>query len=248
VAGGADGLALAGDAAQDPVDVGAVDRLALQQQVGQTVQCVAVLGQHAPCSVLGLAQQFGHFLVDDPLGRLGIGAAADLLPTQEHRASRGEPDRAQGLAHAELPDHPHRQIGRPRQVVGGAGGGLTEHDRLGHPAAHADRQRVLQVALAVEMALVDGELLGHPQGLARGQDGHLGHRVPMLGNRGHDGVAGLMHRDRPLLVRQQGVGGVAAPQQDPVPRLGEVDRHDHIPAGPDREDGRLVDQVGQIGP
>ena len=46
VAGGADGLVLAGDAAQDAIDVGAVHGLAFQQQLGQAVQGVAVLAQH----------------------------------------------------------------------------------------------------------------------------------------------------------------------------------------------------------
>jgi hypothetical protein len=52
----------------------------------------------------------------------------------------------------------------------------------------------------------------------------------------------------PLLIRQQGIGAVPAAQQHPIPGLGEVDRHDDVAAGPDGEDGRLVDQVGQIGP
>jgi hypothetical protein len=45
VAGGADGLVLAGDPAQDLVDVGAVDCFAFQEQLGQPVQGVAVVAQ-----------------------------------------------------------------------------------------------------------------------------------------------------------------------------------------------------------
>src|ERR687892_2843488 len=96
VAGGADGLGLAGDAAEGLVDVGAVDGFAFQEQPGEPVQGVAVLAQHPPGAALGLAQEPGDLLVDDPLGGLGIGAAADLLTPQIQRAARGEPHRPQG--------------------------------------------------------------------------------------------------------------------------------------------------------
>jgi hypothetical protein len=72
-------LALAGDAAQDLVHVGAIDRLPLQQQLGQAVQGVAVGAEQLFGPALGLAQQLADLLVDDPLGRLGVRAAADLL-------------------------------------------------------------------------------------------------------------------------------------------------------------------------
>src|SRR6266511_5586022 len=126
VAGGADGLAAAGDAAEDLVDVGAVDGLAFQQQLAQPVERVAVGTQQVKGALLGLAQQLADLLVDDPLGRLRIGPRADLLAAQIHRAARGEPDRAERAAHAELADHPHGKIGRAGQVVGGAGGALVE--------------------------------------------------------------------------------------------------------------------------
>ena len=45
MAGGADGLVLAGDPAQDLIDVGAVHGLAFQQQLSEPVQGVAVLAK-----------------------------------------------------------------------------------------------------------------------------------------------------------------------------------------------------------
>src|SRR4029453_8781617 len=90
VPGGADGLMLAGDAAQDAVDVGAVDGLAFQQQLGQPVQGVAMAGQHGLGPVLGLAQQLADLLVDDPLGRLRVRAWAALFAAQAPWAARGQ--------------------------------------------------------------------------------------------------------------------------------------------------------------
>src|SRR5512132_152948 len=73
-------------AAQEPVDLVAVDRLALHQQLCQFLQRLPVLAQDAERPLLGLAQQPGDLLVDDPLGGLGVGPAADLLGAQVHRA------------------------------------------------------------------------------------------------------------------------------------------------------------------
>ena len=61
-------------------------------------------------------------------------------------------------------------------------------------------------------------------------------------------MAGLVHGHRPLLIGQQGIGAVPPAQQDPIPSLGKVIGPDHVPTGPDREDGRLIDQVGQVRP
>jgi hypothetical protein len=98
------------------------------------------------------------------------------------------------------------------------------------------------------MPLIDRELLGHPQRLPAGKDGDLGHRVPMGGDGRDQGMAGLMDGHRPLLIRQQALELSRRPSKDPVAGLGEVIGADHVPAGPDGEDGCLVDQVGQIGP
>jgi hypothetical protein len=74
------------------------------------------------------------------------------------------------------------------------------------------------------------------------------HRIPMGGQRRHQRVPGLVDGHGPLLLRQQDVGVLPPPEQNPVAGVGEVHRREYVPAGPDRENRRLVDQVGQIRP
>ena len=73
-------------------------------------------------------------------------------------------------------------------------------------SAEADGERVEKVALRVEVALVERELLGHPERLAGGQDRDLGDRVGVLGEHGDEGVAGLVDGDGVLLLGKQHVG------------------------------------------
>ena len=155
--------------AGQPVHLGPVHGLALQQQVGQRVEDGPVLGEQLDRPLLGLAQQHGDLAVDLRLGRLGERAAghAGSAAAEEHRAALRVPDRSERLGQAELPDHLGGQVGRPGQVVGRAGGALAEHHQLGGPAAEPDRERVVQVVLAVQVPFDQRQLLGHAERLAR---------------------------------------------------------------------------------
>ena len=112
----------------------------------------------------------------------------------------------------------------PARSLDGPGRPLADHHQLGGPAAEADGERIEQVVLAVHVPLDQRQLLGHAEGLARGQDRHLGHRVGVLGQRRHHGVPGLVHRDRVLLLGQQHVGAFPPAEDDPVPGRVEVGR------------------------
>jgi len=197
-------------------------RLLLQQQRGQAVQRVAVAGEQLAGGVLGLAQQAGDLGVDEALGGIGVLPAAHLLAAEVHRRARAAAHRAERGGQAELAHHPGGEVGRAGQIVRRAGGALAEDEHLRRPAAQAHRQGVAQVALGVQVALVDGQLLGHAQRHARGQDRDHGHRVGVVAVGRHQRVAGLVDRDRALLGGQQHVGALAAAQDDAVARLGEV--------------------------
>ncbi len=97
-----------------------------------------------------------------------------------------------------------------------------EHDELAGPAAEVHRQHVVQVVLAVEVALDQGELLGHAERLAGGQDRHLGDRVGFVGIGGHQGVAGLVDGHGVLLLGEQHVGAFTPAEDDAVAGLVEV--------------------------
>jgi hypothetical protein len=125
-------------------------------------------------------------------------------------------------------------------------GSPRTRDLRGAPG-EAHGEGVGEVALGVEVALGEGELLGDPEGGTAGQDRDLGHRVGVLGEERHEGVAGLVDGDRVLLVGQQRVRHVSPADQEPVACRVEVGRGDDGAARPHRVDRRLVDEVGQVG-
>jgi hypothetical protein len=82
--------------------------------------------------VSGYRQQSGYFLVDQPLGALGIAARS-----AEPRMAGGRvavADRADLVAEAVVADHLGGQGGGGHQVVRDAGGGLREDQPLGGAA------------------------------------------------------------------------------------------------------------------
>ena len=96
------------------------------------------------------------------------------------------------------------------------------------------------------MALGLGELLGHTERGPRREDRHLRDGIGVLGERGDDRVARLVHRHRPLLLGEQGIGGVATADQQPVACVREVLCRDHVAVVAHRVDRRLVQEVGQV--
>ena len=134
----------------------------------------------------------------------------------------------------------------PVQVARRARRRLAEHEQLGGAAAQPHGERVLEVALAVEVAFVDRELLGDAQCLPGGQDRHLGDRVGVRRQRRNQRVPGLVHGDRVLLLGHQRVRRLAAPEQDAVARLGEVRRGDGVASVAHCDDRGLVDQVREV--
>ena len=143
-------------------------------------------------------------------------------PPRNDRAAFGVADRPEGLGEPELADHLRRQVGRRGQVVGGAGRALAELHQLGGAAAEPHGQGVVQVVLAVQVALDQRQLLGDAERLPGRQDRDLRHRIGVLGQRGHEGVPGLVHGDGVLLLGQQDVRALPASEQDPVPGVVEV--------------------------
>ena len=198
--------------------------------------------------LLGLAQQPGDLGVDRRLGRLGE------RPAGQPRSAAAEEDRAAFWVadRAERRDSPNsRTILVARSVAdarsfAAPGGALAELDQLRRPAAEPHRERLVQVILAVQVALEQRQLLSHAERLAGRQDGDLRDRVGVIRQSCHQGVPGLVDRHRVLLLRQQDVRPFPAPEQDPVPGVVEVGRRQHVAALADREDRCLVGEVGQI--
>ena len=59
-------------------------------------------------------------------------------------------------------------------------------------------------------------------------------------------MAGFVDCHRVLLLGEEGIRGVPAAEKNPVPRLVDVSGEDDVPVITDGDDGRLVDEIGQI--
>ena len=93
-------------------------------------------------ALVGFLEQPRDLFVHDRLRRLGVVSRADLLLAEIHRPAAAETDRPEPVAHAELSNHPDRQLRRIRQVVRRAARDFAEHQPLGRATTHANRERI----------------------------------------------------------------------------------------------------------
>src|SRR5580704_14041589 len=97
------------------------DRLLLKEEVNDGVERSTTLREDRVRPLAGFGEDVTDFLVDDKLGPFGIGAALGWLETQVGRSSRSEADGPQPSRETPVPDHPRRQLSRPREIIGRAG-------------------------------------------------------------------------------------------------------------------------------
>src|SRR4029077_5180354 len=217
------------------------DGFLFEQGGGELVEGLAVAGEQVAGAGFGLGQDGGDFLVDQSLGVFGVAACRAGPGVGGGRA--GVADRSDRLAEAELADHRGGQRGGGGQVVGGAGGCLAADQAFGGPAAEADGEGVGQVPFPVQRAVVGGERLGQPEGLPGAQYGDPADRVGVRGQRGDQGVAGLVDGDGGEFTGSQRAAAPGA-EQHAIAGTVEVGGDKSGAAAPDRGDGGLVDQVG----
>ena len=218
-----------------------------EQLVDEPAERRAVVGQQSQGLVLRLPQEPTYLEVYGALRVVGVRGARRLRTREELRVAGGVADRPEVGAQPELDDHAGGERSGSAQIVGSTGGALSEHDELGSPAAEPDCQRVGEVALGKQVSLCERELFGDAQGHAGGEDRHLGDGVRGGGQCGDQCVACLVHGNSVPLFGQQDVRAVPTPDQDAIPSVAEVLRGNHGPVMADGENGRLVQQVREVG-
>ena len=129
-----------------------------------------------------------------------VALLADLAAEEDQLVALPEGQRAELVAHPELGDHAAREVGRLLDVVAGAGGRVAEHEALRDVAAEQAGDLVLELGLALQVAVLGGQ--GHrvAEGHAAADDRDLGDRVALRQDPLHDGVAALVVGDDPLLL------------------------------------------------
>ncbi len=177
-----------------------LDRLLRDQLVGQGHQPVTMGDEHLHGAVVAAVDDGAHLLVDlaGHVVRV-VALLADLAAQEDQLVALAEGERPELVAHAELGDHAAGQVGRLLDVVGGAGGGVAEDEPLGGVAAEQAGDLVLELALALQVAVLRGQGHGVAEGHAAADDAHLGHRVGLGQDPLHEGVTALVVGDDRLL-------------------------------------------------
>src|SRR2546425_42264 len=239
---------LEGAGTENASDLLAVEGLALEQGTGQSVKLLDVLLENLP----GATRAFHHDPLDLGVDEKGGLFAVVLLPG--HLAAEedvllvlAEGQGPELVRHAPLADHLASHLGRLLQIVTRAGGLLVQHDLFGGPAAEQDRDAIDQVLLRVIVLVVDRELLREPEGAAARDDRHFVDRVGARQNVGHQRVARLVIRDRPLLAIADDHRAPLDAHQDLVLGALEVGHLDELLVLASRQQRRLVHEVRQIG-
>ena len=171
----------------------------------------------------------------------GLAEQRALLPV-------GQADVGELLAHAVVGDHPLGHVGRPVQVVGGAGGNLSEDHLLGPAPAEQHVDPPKDVALGEQEAVLGGGLHGVAERSQPARhDGDLAHRIGVRRVVGDQCVSRLVVGDDPLFLGIEHPAALLQPGDHLVDRLAEVALGDRLAARAHRQQRRLVDDVGQVG-
>src|SRR5690554_2959528 len=238
-------------AGHDVVDLLQIDGLVFHQGLGHGIELVTVLFKQALGGAVAIIDDAPHFLVDHAC-RLGgdVGRLGTLTAPQEYLTFLlGVHQRTELLRQTPLGDHVAGQLGGTHDVVGGAGGDSVEAQGhfLGDTAAEQRADLAHQGALGQAVTVFFRQEHGHTQGAPTGNDGHLVDRV-VLGHQTTDnGVTGLVVGGIELFFLGHDHGFALGTHHDLV--LGQLEfGHFHHPlVGAGSKQGRLVDQVGQIG-
>src|SRR6266571_5299049 len=230
-------------------DLLAVEHLVLQERLRDPDQGVAVGLQDLLRPLVRLQGEPLDLLVDQDGGRFAVVLVLGDLPAEEDLLLLlAEGQRSHRRAHAPLADHLARHLGRLLEIVAGAGREDAHEHLLRHAATHHDRERALEVLARVVVAVVDRELLRDSQRHAARNDGDLVDRVGVRHGVGRERVPRLVIRGQPLLLLGDDEGAALGAHQDLVLGPLEVLHEDELLVVARGVQGRLVDQVREIGP
>src|SRR5438105_15079848 len=238
---------LLGLAREQPLELLLVDRLALDEDRGDSVQVVHVLLEHLPRRVVPVLDHAPDLVVDLARDLLRVvGLVAHLAAEERHVAVVAEHARAELLAHAVAHDHLLRGRRDLLEVVGRAGRDLVEDELLRRAAAERHREVVHQRAAGRQVAVLARQRDRVAERLAAADDRDLVHRVGVLEVVGDEGVAHLVvGGDLPLLLGEEPGLLLRAGDHAHDPFL-ELLLLDRLLAAAGREERRLVDEVREI--
>src|SRR5437660_3104441 len=133
-------------ASEDPGDLLAVERFALEQRARQRMELFEVLFEDHPRAMRAVADDALDLHVDLERGLLAVVLVPRDFPPEENvLLVLAERDGPEFLRHAPLADHLARHRRGLREIIPGPGRELVQHDLLRGPAAQQDRDPVDEV-------------------------------------------------------------------------------------------------------
>ena len=212
------------------------------------MQGVNVVGQKLVTAGVGLVDELFDFLVN----QLGCFLAVVLVlypfaADEDLLAGLAHGNGANGRAHAPFAHHPAGNLCHALDVVGSACGHITKDDLLGNAAAEHNDHIVAQKVPAVAVPVFLGQLHGHAQGLAPGNDAHLVDRVGSGKKLCAQGVSALMVGCDALFLIGEDETAALASHDDLVLCVFKVVHVHEIAASAGCLQGCLIHEVFEIG-
>ncbi len=232
------------------VDLLGVDSFVLHQRIFHAVQHVHVVQQDLLGTVVVAIDHLLYFGIDDT-GRivghmLGLGhAATEEYFTILFRIEHG----TETLGHTPLGHHLAGDVCGSLDVVGSTSRYLlgTVNQFFCQTTTVQTGDHGLQMLLGVAPAILLRQIHGHTQRTTTGNNRDLVYRVMIRDQTPDDGVTRFVIGGHLLLGLFHHHGATFRPHHDLVLRLLELGHGDHAAALTSGEQGRFVDQVGQIG-
>ena len=225
-------------------------RLVLQQRIGQADEFLVVLGQDLARAFIGGVDEALDLGVDGLGGRLRDVLLATHAHAEEHfLVVLAVGHRAELVGIAKARDH---RAGKPRRLLDVARCTrrdvlLAERDLLGHAAAHGDRQLRGELDVFHRVAVTFGQELDHAERSAARNDRRLVHGDARRHVHADDGVARLVERGQALFFLAHRHRLALGAHHHLVLGVFELGHGDDALVAPGGQQGRLVDEVGEIG-
>ena len=171
----------------------------------------------------------------------------DLLAQEDRLVLLAVGDRTEHVAHPPFAHHLARQLGGLLDVVLRSGAGFVVDQAFSRVAAHGDRDPVHQPSLAARIVVFLRQRERDAEGVPVRHHGHLVERVGVVEVVVQQRVAGLVVGGHLTFLGLHHLGAPRHPHHDLVAGILEVDHFHPLLVLARRQQGRFVDDVGQIG-
>ena len=197
---------------------------------------------------MALAHDALHLVVD-ALGGLGrVVLLVGIVTAEEHLVLGLAKDlRAKLVAHAVAGDHLAGQLGGTLQVVARAGGDVVAEELLGGAAAQQHGNLVEHAVARLEEVVLLGKRERIAERLASGDDRDLVHRVGVVEDVAHQGVAALVVGDGLALLGGHDAALALGTGDDALHGLLDLGHGDLGLVAARGEKGALVHEVHKVG-